>query len=165
MNDTMTNTTLTDSQRQTLEYAIDRGAGRIEWFPQHIKGAIRNKVVAGLQARGLALDLGGSWTVTDAAYDALGRERPPRAAANDETRISKQAVVIALLRRPQGVTMKEICHTTGWIEHTVRGLFSGTLRKRLGLTVGFDKRDDGVRVYHIVEVQATKAKRRVAQAH
>jgi len=34
---------------------------------------------------------------------------------------SKQATVIALLRRPEGVTVAEIVAATGWQPHTVRG--------------------------------------------
>src|SRR5207244_11025826 len=44
---------------------------------------------------------------------------------------SKKAEVIALLRRPEGA---EVVAATGWQPHTVRGLFSGTLKKKLGLT-------------------------------
>ncbi|WKB50790.1 DUF3489 domain-containing protein [Eleftheria terrae] len=64
---------------------------------------------------------------------------------------SKQAQVIALLRRPSGATVAEIQALTGWLPHTVRGTFSGTFRKRLGLQVVSDKEDGGKRVYRIVE--------------
>jgi hypothetical protein len=37
----------------------------------------------------------------------------------------------------------------GWQRHTVRGLFSGTLKKKLGLTLGSAQEERG-RVYRIV---------------
>src|SRR2546423_1906006 len=63
-------------------------------------------------------------------------------------RQSKQAEVIGLLRRPEGVTVAEIMAATGWQPHTVRGLFSGTLKKRLGLTLASVREKRG-RIYRI----------------
>src|ERR1700730_7216792 len=54
----------------------------------------------------------------------------PRA---DPKRPSKQDVVIAMLRQPEGATVDEVASVTGWQRHTVRGVFSGTLKKKLGL--------------------------------
>src|SRR5689334_24064357 len=53
----------------------------------------------------------------------------------DSKRPSKQGEVIAMLRRPEGATVDEVASAMGWQRHTVRGLFSGTLKKKLGLTV------------------------------
>jgi hypothetical protein len=33
--------------------------------------------------------------------------------------------------RPEGATVDEVASVTGWQRHTVRGVFSGTLKKRL----------------------------------
>ena len=63
---------------------------------------------------------------------------------------SKQDVVIAMLRQPGGATVDEVASVTGWQRHTVRGLFSGTLKKKLGLTVASAKEERG-RVYRIAE--------------
>jgi hypothetical protein len=63
---------------------------------------------------------------------------------------SKQDVVIAMLRQPEGATVDEVANVTGWQRHTVRGLFSGTLKKKLGLTVASAQEERG-RVYRIVE--------------
>ena len=68
-------------------------------------------------------------------------------------RASKQAEVIALLRRPEGVTVDEVRTATGWQPHTVRGVFSGALKKKLGLAVVATKEERG-RVYRIVEPRA-----------
>src|SRR6202040_1333280 len=63
---------------------------------------------------------------------------------------SKQAVVIAMLRLPEGGTVDEVASVTGWQRHTVRGVFSGTLKKKLGLTLTSVKEERG-RVYRIAE--------------
>jgi len=66
---------------------------------------------------------------------------------------SKQAQLICLLRAPAGCTMAQMIALTGWQPHTVRGMISGSLRKRLGLDVQ-QRSIDGVRVYRIVEDMA-----------
>ena len=63
-------------------------------------------------------------------------------------RASKQAAVIALLRRPEGATVDEVRAATGWQPHTVRGVFSGALKKKLGLAIVASKEERG-RVYRI----------------
>ena len=45
----------------------------------------------------------------------------------DPKRPSKQDVVIAMLRLPEGATVDEVGSVTGWQRHSVRGVFSGTL--------------------------------------
>jgi hypothetical protein len=68
----------------------------------------------------------------------------------DLKRPSKQDVVIAMLRQPEGATVDEVASVTGWQRHTVRGVFSGTLKKKLGLTLASVQEERG-RVYRIVE--------------
>jgi len=68
----------------------------------------------------------------------------------DPKRPSKQDVVIAMLRQPEGATVEEVASVTGWQRHTVRGVFSGTLKKKLGLTLASAKEERG-RVYRIAE--------------
>jgi hypothetical protein len=68
----------------------------------------------------------------------------------DAERRSKQDEVIAMLRRPEGATVDEVASAMGWQRHTVRGLFSGTLKKKLGLTVASAQEERG-RVYRIAE--------------
>jgi hypothetical protein len=67
---------------------------------------------------------------------------------SEEKRPSKQDAVIAMLRRPEGATVDEVVSATGWQRHTVRGVFSGTLKKKLGLTLASAKEERG-RVYRI----------------
>jgi Protein of unknown function (DUF3489) len=69
-----------------------------------------------------------------AAIEALPDPEPQP----DEKRPSKKSDVIAMLRRPEGATVEEVASAMGWQRHTVRGLFSGTLKKKLGLTLDSD---------------------------
>jgi hypothetical protein len=81
-----------------------------------------------------------------AAIEMLPEPEPP----SDAKRPSKQGEVIAMLRRPEGATVDEVANATGWQLHTVRGVFSGTLKKKLGLTLASVKEERG-RVYRIAD--------------
>jgi predicted transcriptional regulator len=52
----------------------------------------------------------------------------------------------------QGATIDEIARVMGWQRHTVRGLISGALKKRLGLQVISEKTERG-RLYRILTGQ------------
>ena len=80
------------------------------------------------------------------AIEALPDPEPPSGAKGP----SKQGAVIAMLRRPEGATVDEVVGATGWQRHTVRGVSSGTLKKKLGLTLASAKEERG-RVYRIAE--------------
>jgi Protein of unknown function (DUF3489) len=61
---------------------------------------------------------------------------------------SKQDRVIALLRRPGGVTLNDLVKATGWQPHSVRGFLAGMIRKRLKLPLQSQK-VKGARTYRI----------------
>jgi hypothetical protein len=60
---------------------------------------------------------------------------------------SKKAIVLELIRRADGASLKEIMEATAWQAHSVRGFISGSLGKKMGLTVESFKRTDGERAY------------------
>jgi hypothetical protein len=62
---------------------------------------------------------------------------------------TKQAMLIEMLRRPEGGTMEEIMAATGWLAHTARGAMSGALGKKLGLVVTSEKDALRGRVYKL----------------
>jgi hypothetical protein len=62
---------------------------------------------------------------------------------------SKTAKVVALLKRPGGVTIKDLMKATDWQQHSVRGFLSGTVGKKMGLTVVSMKGENGDRIYSI----------------
>ncbi len=171
----MTTTQLTPAQHAILAKAINTSGGKIDWFPDNIKGGARKKVLEGLFNRALITPDGEGWCVAAEGYDALGMKRPAipqptpafeaeldkiitsaeakwkqEAKAAPRTREnSKQAEVIRMLQRPEGATIGQICIATGWQAHTVRGTFAGAFKKKLGLTIVSDKPQGGERVYRI----------------
>ena len=87
----------------------------------------------------------------DALVDQLWSavEALPDSEQQSETKpASKQDAVIAMLQRPEGATIDEVASAMGWQRHTVRGLFSGTLKKKLELTLASAQEERG-RVYRI----------------
>ncbi len=184
---------LTPAQHAILAYAVEHTGGKIEWFPDNVKGGARKKVLDGLCNRALITTDGTDWSVAAEGYEALGRPRPapapveadadleaevaaaeatwapqraetkPRTRENERSEVSrgdaervrstrqnsKQAQVIAMLRRPEGATVRQICELTGWQNHTVRGALSGALKRKLRLTITSSKSDQGERVYRI----------------
>ena len=64
---------------------------------------------------------------------------------------SKQALMIEMLKRPEGATIAQIMHETGWLAHTCRGAMAGALKKKLGLTITSEKSEGGARTYRIAE--------------
>ena len=75
----MTTTQLTPAQHAILAKAINTGGGKIEWFPDHIKGGARTKVLQGMFNRALITpdsQDGKGWRVAAEGYDALGMPRP-----------------------------------------------------------------------------------------
>lgn len=172
----MTTIQLTPAQHAILAKAINTSGGKIEWFPDHIKGGARKKVLDGMFNRALITTDGTDWFVAAEGYDALGMKRPtipqptPVVDAELEQAVaaaeatwtkaptqakprtrdnSKQAEVIRMLQRPEGATIGQICTATGWQAHTVRGTFAGAFKKKLGLTIVSDKPQGGERVYRL----------------
>jgi hypothetical protein len=62
---------------------------------------------------------------------------------------SKAAKILDLLKRPGGVTSRELQKASGWQPHSVRGFLSGTVGKKMGLTVTSTKGEDGERTYSV----------------
>ena len=85
--------------------------------------------------------------------DASRSKKQPRAAQGG----TKQDLVIQMLGRRSGVSINEIVAKTDWQPHSVRGFFSGVVRKKLGLPLVSEAGKDGVRRYHIAPIVSPKA--------
>ena len=57
----MTTTQLTPAQHAILAYALEHTGGKIDWFPDNIKGGARKKVLDGLFNRALITSDGTHW--------------------------------------------------------------------------------------------------------
>jgi hypothetical protein len=101
------------------------------------------------EARAQASDTAAPATEADAAATRAKGKAKAKAAKAKSTKLekaapaekptpragTKQAQMIAMLKRPQGATVEQIAAATGWQHHTIRGAISGALKKKLGLTV------------------------------
>jgi hypothetical protein len=83
----MTTIQLTPAQHAILAYAIEHTAGKIEWFPDNIKGGARTKVLEGLFNRALITRDSTDWFVAAEGYDALGRARPTPATIHPDPEV------------------------------------------------------------------------------
>ena len=80
------------------------------------------------------------------------RTQKPVVASRSVTKTSrtdtKSSLILKLLGRANGATVKDIAYATSWQDHSVRGFLSGTLKKKLGLIVESEI-IDGARHYRI----------------
>jgi hypothetical protein len=85
------------------------------------------------------------------AKKATPAKKAPKAAkkARGTREGSKTNTILDLLMRPGGVTAEELMKATGWQPHSVRGFLSGTIGKKMGLTVTSTKGEDGERSYSV----------------
>lgn len=97
---------------------------------------------AGLVAIGIEPE-----NMSTAPTDAIEADSAPKAHAPRAG--TKQAKLIEMLRADGGATIDEIAATLEWAPHTVRGAFSGALKKRLGLTITSEMVESRGRVYRL----------------
>ena len=71
---------------------------------------------------------------------------PQRATAKPASKLRR---LEAMLRRPDGATIEQLSKALDWQAHSVRGAMSGALKKKQGLSVASEKKEDGTRVYRI----------------
>ncbi len=110
------------------------------------------KAKAGAQAAKGAPAKGKATKKTTAAKSAPKAKKSVKATEAAAPREgSKTEIILGLLRRAKGATLAEIMEAASWQAHSVRGFISGTLGKKLGLTVKSEKREDGTRVYSIAK--------------
>ncbi len=81
-----------------------------------------------------------------AALKAKAAKAPKAKAAREG---SKTETILGLLKRPGGVTLKELMKATSWQAHSVRGFLSAAIGKKMGLTVASTKAENGDRTYSV----------------
>src|SRR5262249_19618421 len=79
-------------------------------------------------------------------------KRPTIRVLSSPTDKTKQNRVLGLLRAKNGATIAAISKITGWQRHSVRGFLTGTVKKKLGLTLESEKTKLG-RIYRIVKTR------------
>ena len=79
-----------------------------------------------------------------AASSKAARSKP------DASGPSKTDLVLKKLRSAKGATIAQLTEVTAWQAHSVRGLLSGTVKKKLGLNLVSEFGKDGVRRYRVI---------------
>ena len=147
----MTIEALSDIQVQILETACTRKDDAILPLPDGmtLKGAALTKALATLANRGFVQERGdGMLVVSRAARKAV--RGPIATKSPQQAPTTQQASLLALLRRKGGAALADLMAASGWQAHSVRGFLSGTVKKRMGLTVGSKRDGAGERRYAIV---------------
>ncbi len=130
--------------------------------------AIRDKVVESMLKNGLIAEDpdadGVAYIISDAGFAAIGKSKPKEkvavspkkaapaekpAAEPKEKKVSKQQMLIDMLKREEGATLKQMMDATGWQKHSLHGAMAGGLKKKLGYNITSTKEDGGERVYRI----------------
>ena len=95
--------------------------------------------------------------ITDAGRAAISEaddqkrevEKPPVAADPNPVQMApqtKQALLIAMLKREEGVTLLQLVEATGWLPHTTRAALTGLRKKGHVITAS---KVDGMSLYRI----------------
>ena len=87
---------------------------------------------------------------SDHQIDSKGRitAKPIPATTPAASKPRKQDVILDLLHQPSGAALDQLTAATGWQAHSIRGFLSGTVRKKLGLSL-VSNIVDGRRRYRI----------------
>jgi len=139
---------LTSTQFEVLTLAANRPDGNIQPLPDRLPGGAKIKVLAGLLTRQLIAEKNESHFLTDAGYKAVGKIPAPVQASQSRAN-SKQATIIVMLKRPEGVTIPRPLGGPLRAELTGRGTCAGTIKKKLSRNLLSDQPADGDRVYRI----------------
>ena len=180
----MTTMPLSDTQTIILAAACARDDQLVFPVTARIKGGAVGNVCKSLLRRALieeipATDLNTVWRhdeelgpltlrASDHAFQVLGFtdetdaiDIEPIAAPAPQgslaSAVTKQEIMIGLLSRPEGASIAEIAERSGWMAHSIRGLMSGTLRKKLGLAISSTMDEARGRVYKIEEAPSPAA--------
>jgi hypothetical protein len=77
---------------------------------------------------------------------AKGQKGQSKPAVREGT---KQALLIEMLRGPEGATIAELVKAIRWQAHSIRGAMSGALKKKLGLKVESKTVEGRGRIYRV----------------
>ena len=111
---------LTDTQRSLLEAAAKHPQKLLTDFPANLKGGALIKVLTALGNAGLIAphnktpEGNTQFVISTAGLEAIGLtpQQPPKQREG-----TKQATLIELLKRPEGVSLAEMVQATGWQQH------------------------------------------------
>lgn len=73
----------------------------------------------------------------------------PEASKPKAAKATKAGRLLKLLNSKRGATIAQLQEASGWQSHSVRGFLSGTVKKKLGLTLLAEPGKDGLKRYRI----------------
>lgn len=84
-----------------------------------------------------------------ASKPAAKGKRASKPAREKDAGTSKIDLLKTMLGSKSGMTVPEASEATGWLTHSVRGVMSGVLKKKLGLKIDSEKVEGRGRVYRL----------------
>ena len=92
----------------------------------------------------------GASKIKPAVHQVEAAKSSKNSAKQPTPRTTKQELVLSLLSRKHGASVKDIMEATGWQMHSVRGFFAGTVKKKLGISLTTSKIEGEARRYCIL---------------
>ena len=80
------------------------------------------------------------------------RKRSVPQSSGSPSSTTKTATLLALLSKPEGVSVEKMADAVRWQTHSVRGFLAAHVRNKLGLELSSEKGPQGVRLYRIIQV-------------
>lgn len=142
---------LTPAQHAILAYAIEHTDGKIEWFPDNIKGGARTKVLEGLFNKALITRNSTDWFVAAEGYDALGRARPTPAKIHLDPEI-EAAVSAAESQWEKNAAQEKQASAEQLIQVVVEGKPRSRENSKQAQVIEMLKRPEGATIRQICEV-------------
>lgn len=90
----------------------------------------------------------------DKAATAIAHKREaPAEQHSTQRRITKHALLVQLLSRPEGASIEDMIRATEWQQHSIRGFLAGTVKRKMGLALTSSKAEGDVRRYRIATLR------------
>lgn len=160
---------LSDTQRAILKAAAKEPKTDVREHMGNLKSpAIRNKVTESMLKNGLIMEdadaEGVSYVISEAGLAAIGKKQPAQDKPAKEIKpkregSSKKQLMIDMLSRKEGVTLKQLMDGTGWLKHSVHGGLANLkteLQEKNGQTIVASKEDGEERVYKILSMKESE---------
>jgi len=87
--------------------------------------------------------------MTKAQIRSTGTNVSMRKRTDEKAKTTKSDTLLRLLRSKRGASVEELRRAVGWQSHSVRGFLSGTVRKKMGMTLVGERGKDGLQRYRI----------------
>lgn len=159
-------TKLSDTQQRILVAASTQPQTDVREHMQDLKSpAIRDKVVESMLKHGLIIEAPDSeevvYIISAVGLTAVGKEQiaepvAEKATEQPEEKIkgnSKKQIMIEMLARDEGASIKQMMEATSWLKHSVHGAMANLKKDffaKHGKTITGSKADGEDRIYKIV---------------